>query len=60
MDTDTELIALLAKLRRLQEKLVELESQQANIKQELIETQNKANDVRKKSERRHAMGEQGD
>lgn len=53
MDTDTELIALLAKLRKLQEKLVELESQQAKLKEELIVTQDKANDVRKKAERRH-------
>lgn len=52
MDTDTELIALLAKLRKLQETLTELEAQQARVKEELCRTQATANEIRRKAERR--------
>ena len=52
MDTDTELMALLLKLRKLQEKLNELETQQDKIKEELALTQATADAVRRKAERR--------
>lgn len=58
MDTDTELIALLAKLRKLQGKLTELESQQACTKEELARTQAKANELRQRSERHKSTGEE--
>ena len=65
VDTDTELIALLAKLRKLQMALAETEQKQALIKEELAATQTRANELRRKAEHRAqsentAIGSQAD
>lgn len=49
MDTDTELIALLAKLRKLTAELEETENQQALIRAELDKTKARADELTRRS-----------